>query len=99
MIPYREIACERIASEEMPSASMWEMMVISCAAVICSAAALHIVRETHYLIFMESIQMKCVIMPDLTVCAEEFLEEGVITHERMRAVDAKAQALGITASN
>ncbi len=40
--------------------------------------------------------MKCVIMPDLTVCAEEFLEEGVITHERMRAVDANAQALGVT---
>jgi NAD(P)H-hydrate epimerase len=45
---------------------------------------------------MESIQMKCVIMPDLTVCAEEFLEEGIITHERMRAVDANAQALGVT---
>ena len=38
-IPWREMACERIASLEMPSASMWEMMVISCAAVICSAAA------------------------------------------------------------
>ncbi|MGA2698588.1 MAG: NAD(P)H-hydrate epimerase, partial [Methanoregula sp.] len=40
--------------------------------------------------------MKCVIMPDLTVCAEEFFEEGIITHERMRAVDANAQALGVT---
>ncbi len=35
-------------------------------------------------------------MPDLTACAEEFLEEGIITHERMRAVDANAQALGVT---
>ena len=35
-------------------------------------------------------------MPDLTACAEEFLEDGIITHERMRAVDANAQALGVT---
>jgi hypothetical protein len=33
------IACERIASLAIPSASMWEMMVISGAAAICSAAA------------------------------------------------------------
>ena len=33
-------------------------------------------------------------MPDLTACAEEFLEDGIITHERMRAVDANAQASG-----
>ncbi|MFZ1903290.1 MAG: NAD(P)H-hydrate dehydratase [Methanoregula sp.] len=35
-------------------------------------------------------------MFDLTACAEEFLEDGIITHERMRAVDANAQALGVT---
>ncbi|MGA2161221.1 MAG: NAD(P)H-hydrate dehydratase [Methanoregula sp.] len=35
-------------------------------------------------------------MPDLKSCAEEFLEDGIITHERMRAVDANAQALGVT---
>ena len=34
-------------------------------------------------------------MPDLTACAEEFLEDGIITHERMRAVDANARALGV----
>ena len=37
--------------------------------------------------------MKCVIMPDLTACAEEFLEDGIITYERMRAVDANARPL------
>ena len=35
-------------------------------------------------------------MFDLSSCAEEFLEDGIITHERMRAVDANAQALGVT---
>jgi ADP-dependent NAD(P)H-hydrate dehydratase / NAD(P)H-hydrate epimerase len=34
-------------------------------------------------------------MPDLKTCAEEFLEDGIISHERMRAVDANAQALGV----
>jgi len=41
--------------------------------------------------------MKCGIMrPDLTVCAEEFAETGLVTPERMRAIDANAQALGVS---
>ena len=41
--------------------------------------------------------MKCGIMrPDLTVCAEEFAETGLITPERMRAIDANTQALGVS---
>jgi len=35
-------------------------------------------------------------MPDPVACAEEFLEGGIITYERMRAVDTNAQALGVT---
>ncbi|MDD1701503.1 MAG: NAD(P)H-hydrate dehydratase [Methanoregula sp.] len=34
--------------------------------------------------------------PDLKSCAEEFLETGNITAERMRAVDGNAQALGVS---
>jgi len=41
--------------------------------------------------------MKCSIMrPDLSPCAEEFAETGPVTRERMQAIDANAQALGVT---
>ncbi|MFA5331363.1 MAG: NAD(P)H-hydrate dehydratase [Methanoregula sp.] len=36
------------------------------------------------------------MLPDLNACAEEYLETGIITHERMRAVDGNAQALGVS---
>ncbi|HNX17976.1 MAG TPA: NAD(P)H-hydrate dehydratase [Methanoregula sp.] len=35
-------------------------------------------------------------MSDLFACAEEFLEGGLIIHERMRAVDLNAQTLGVS---
>ncbi len=34
--------------------------------------------------------------PDLNLCAADFLETGIITPARMRAVDENAQALGVT---
>src|SRR5208283_5149318 len=34
--------------------------------------------------------------PDLSECAPSFLETGMITPERMRAVDENAQALGVS---
>ena len=41
--------------------------------------------------------MKCSIMqPDLTPCALEYAETGIVTPERMRAIDANAQALGVS---
>jgi len=41
--------------------------------------------------------MKCSIMrPDLSTCAEEFVETGIVTHERMRVIDANARALGVS---
>ncbi|HVP95574.1 NAD(P)H-hydrate dehydratase [Methanoregula sp.] len=41
--------------------------------------------------------MKCSIMrPDLSPCAEEFAETGLISHERMRAIDMNARVLGVT---
>jgi len=41
--------------------------------------------------------MKCSIMrPDLTLCAEEYAETRMVTHERMRAIDANARALGVS---
>ena len=36
------------------------------------------------------------MQPDLSECAQFFLETGMITPERMRAVDENAQALGVT---
>ena len=38
------------------------------------------------------------MQPDLNDCAGEFLETGMITPGRMRAVDENAQALGVTGS-
>lgn len=41
--------------------------------------------------------MKCRIMePDLLPCALEYAETGIVTPERMRAIDANAQALGVS---
>ena len=41
--------------------------------------------------------MKCSIMePDLLPCASDYAETGIVTHGRMRAIDANAQALGVS---
>ena len=40
--------------------------------------------------------MKCSTMqPDLSVCAEKYAGTGIVTHERMRVIDANARALGV----
>ena len=58
-ISCREIACDRIASQAMPSASMWEMMVTSGAAAICSAAAFTSSQKPIAYYFGMFIHMNC----------------------------------------